>query len=170
MSNNPYGSYAVSTDISDEGIWAEEPDFRVRTRFAGAENKRYWAEFVKVMAPVQATMRKLENNPELLDKFDKNTVTPKLARLFVDHIITDWQSSAGFDEELGDIRWLETMVSLEGEAVPYDPDVALKILLRFPRVFQRIREVAGNASLFASVVQEADEGTVKNSLTPSHTD
>lgn len=164
--SNPYGSYVVDGDIATDGIWAEEPDFRVKVRFAGQENRPYWAAYTKAMAPVQATVRKLDKQPELLDKYEKNTITPKLARLFVDFIITDWQTAGDFDADLGDIEWHSYMTDVDGQEVPFDPEAAFRVLVKFPRVFARIREVAADQGLFASSVEEADEETVKNSVKP----
>lgn len=168
--SNPYDSYVVDGDIATDGIWAEEPDFRVKVRFAGQENRAYWAAYTKTMAPVQATVRKLDKQPELLDKYEKNTITPKLARLFVDFIITDWETAGDFDVEAGDINWMPGMTDISGDHVPFDAEVAFRVLVKYPRVFARIREVAADQGLFASVVEEADEETVKNSVKPSNTD
>lgn len=166
MSNNPYQSYQTSTDHVKAGIWVEEPGLRVRVRFAGEENRKYWAEFMKKMAPFQPTLKKLEKQPEIAAVFDKKTITPALAQLFVDHIIIDWNVSDGFDDETGDFIWKDGMHDMDGNLVPFDPQLAKQVILAVPRLFARIREVAGDYSMFSESTVMADEETVKNSVTP----
>lgn len=165
MTQSPYQSYMTSTDHVKEGIWVEEPGLRVRVRFAGEENRKYWAEFMKKMAPFQPTLKKLEKTPEIASVFDKKTITPALAQLFIEHIIIDWNVSDGFDDETGDFIWVPGMHDLQGEVVPFDPALAKQIILAVPRLFARIREVAGDYSMFSGDVAMADEETVKNSVT-----
>lgn len=166
MTTNPYQSYQTSTDHVNEGIWVEEPGLRVRVRFAGEENRKYWAAFMKKMAPFQATLKKLEKQPEILAVYDKKTITPALAQLFIEHIIIDWNVSDGFDEETGDFIWKDGMHNLEGEVVPFDPQLAKQVVLAVPRLFSRIREIAGDYSMFSGSAAMADEETVKNSAKP----
>ena len=165
MTHNPYQSYQTSTDHVQEGIWVEElrEGLRVRVRFAGEENRKYWAEFMKKMAPFQPTLKKLDKTPEIAAIFDKKTITPALAQLFVDHIIIDWQVSDGIDEKTGDFIWKPGMLNMQGELVDFDPELVKQIILAVPRLFARIREVAGDYSLFSGGVVMADEDTVKNS-------
>lgn len=163
MTTNPYQSYQTSTDHVKAGIWVEEPGLRVRVRFAGEENRKYWAEFMKKMAPFQPTLKKLEKTPEIAAVFDKKTITPALAQLFVEHIIIDWNVADGFDEDTGDFIWKEGMQDLTGEVVPFDPALAKQVILAVPRLFARIREIAGDYSMFSGDAVTADEDTVKNS-------
>jgi len=166
MTQSPYDSYLTSADHVNSGIWIEEPTLRIRVRFAGEENRKYWAAFMKKMAPFQPTLKKLESNPEILAIFNKKTVTPALAQLFVEHIITDWNVADGFDEDTGDFIWKEGMHNMQGEVVPFDPELAKQVLLAVNRLFMRVREDAADYSLFSDSAVMADEETVKNSVKP----
>jgi len=166
MTDNPYKFYQTDVDYVKEGIWVEEPTLRVRVRFAGEENRKYWADFMKTMTPFQGTLKKLEKQPQVLAAFDRKTVTPALAQLFVDHIILDWGVSDGIDEESGDFLWKEGMQNFQGDIVPYNRELAKQILLEVPRLFSRIREVAGDYAMFSGNSGVAEEETLKNSEKP----
>lgn len=150
---NPYASFTTSESFETQGIWIEEPAFRVKVARAGGKNKAYEKIIDKLFRKHRRSIK--------MGNISEDVAGPLLAEAFVQTVIKGWEVNTGeVDTKTNETIWKPGIHDPEtGEVVSVTPD-AIKATLLHPKfgkdLFGYLREQANNSALFLEDVAEVD--------------
>jgi len=143
---NPYASFSSSEKLESEGIFIEEPTFRVRVRRAGGRNMAYKKATEAAFRPYR---RAIDNG-----SMDEEVARRLTVKVFAETVVSGWQV---LDDKTGEfvdgIHDPET-----GKVVTYSSEVVIAVFTKLPDLFDYVLRCATNSSLFLEDLVEADKG------------
>lgn len=152
MTQNPYASFTTSENLEINGLWLEEPLYRVKVARSGGKNKNFQKALESSFRPHRRSVK--------LGTISDEVATPLLVDVYIQTVIKGWQVATGEKDEAGDIVYSEGIHDPEtGDVLPVTPENIKRVLLneRFGKaLFDYIQEQAGNVSLFLEDVTAVD--------------
>lgn len=142
---NPYAQFKTSTNHETQGVWLEEPMFRVRVRRAGGSNTAYTQRGEKAFRPYRRAIANNSLDAKLMDRI--------LREIYVDSVIVGWSVRDTVDGDWQDNK----MHGIDGAVVEYNRENAMAVLEAVPELWSAIRDQSSNITLFSGeeVVDDA---------------
>lgn len=149
---NPFATYRTDASLEVNGVWIEEPNFRIKIARAGGKNARFKSVSERIFRPIR---RALE-----LGTISNELAAQKTAELLAEGVILDWQTrDLDGPEDLDDALWINGVPDPETyEIVPATSESITAALLAAPELTEYLMQQAKDSDIF----REDFEGDAKN--------
>lgn len=129
---NPYELFKTDSNMEAAGIDLDYGDFSIRISRAGGANQKYLKLLGERMKPHR---RRIENGT-----LDNAVAERLLAEVYADSVILGWTN----------------ITDADGQALPFNRDNCVRLLLDLPELFRDIQEQAGRVANFRAAQIEGD--------------
>lgn len=135
-----YDNYLTDKGVESTGVWINDSGASFKLARMGGANIKFQRSMTAAMKPY---MREIQ-----LGVIDEATLEPVMRKVFVETILIDWKDVTGpSNPETPDV---------DGEAVPFGADAAVKLFSDLPDLYARLRtEAQSYANYRASSVSVA---------------
>lgn len=152
MSKNLFSDYRTDADLERNGIWLEEPNFRIKIARAGGKNAKFRQVQERVLRPIRRAME--------LGQVPDDLAAEKTCEILAEAVVLEWYTrDLDGPEDLDHAEWIHGVPDPETMEIVAPTVEAVKAALKAaPELATYILDRAKDTTIF----RENFEGDVKN--------
>ena len=156
-----YKTFQTDTDLEREGIVVNFGSVKFSLARAGGRNKAFKDTFT-----AKAKKHRIELDNETLSDEMADRI---MAESYAEAVILGWwtrkedENGDPILDKKGEEQWTDTIVNADGNAIKFNVDDCVKLLLDLPDLFATLQQYASKSANFRKELEEEDLGNSEES-------